>query len=360
MNSTAKTLTFIIIALLVIGFIVYPRYFEDKKEGGPALAGAPVKRSLLEINAVIVRNESLDYELKVTGSVVANESVDLKAEVSGRITGLNFKEGQRVKKGQLLVQLNDSEIRAEIDKLNFTKKLNEDSEFRQKQLLAKEAISQEEYETSLTVLKTTLADIKVRQVQLEKHQIRAPFDGIAGLRKISNGSYISISDELVSVYSINPLKIDFSVPGKYAAQVNTGDLLKFEIDGYDDEIFEGKIYAIEPQIDPETRSIRIRAISDNRENKLYPGQFAKIRLTISTFEEAILIPTEAVVPELNGKKVYVRNNGIVENRRITTGIRMANQIQVVEGLEDGDTVLTTGILQLQPGMKVNLNIQNNE
>lgn len=360
MNSTAKTITFIIIGLLAIGFIIYPKFFGKENDSTPPSEASTQKAPKLEISAIVVRNEKLDNDLRVTGSLVANESVDLKAEVSGRITSLNFKEGQPVKKGQLLVQLDDSEIRAEIDKLNFTKKLNEDSEFRQKQLLAKEAISQEEYETSLTVLNTTLADIKVRQVQLQKHKIVAPFNGITGLRKVSTGSYISSADELVTIYSINPIKIDFSVPGKYAAQVSTGDLLKFEIDGYEDEIFEGNIYAIEPQIDPETRTISIRAVSDNKENKLLPGQFAKINLTISTFQEAILIPTEAVIPELNGKKVYIRNNGLVESRSIVTGIRMANQIQVTEGLLDGDTVLTTGILQLQPGMEVNLNILSNE
>lgn len=357
MNTTGKTVIIAVIAIAAIGFIFYPKWSSSNDE--PSIAQNNASSSKLTVNALVVNNQKLDNDLKVTGSLIANESVVLKPEVSGRITQINFKEGQPVRKGQLLIQLNDSEIRAEIEKLNYSKKLNEDNEFRQKQLLAKEAISQEEYETALTTLNTTLADIKVREVQLQKHQIRAPFDGITGLRKVSNGSYISSSDELVTVYSINPIKVDFSVPGKYAAEVNAGDVIKFEIDGYENEIFEGKIYAVEPQIDPETRSISIRALSDNKENKLLPGQFAKIKLTISTFEEALLIPTEAVIPELNGKKVFISNNGKVESRSIETGIRMADRIQVTSGLVNGDTVITTGILQLQPAMEVELNLINN-
>ncbi|MEQ8925175.1 MAG: efflux RND transporter periplasmic adaptor subunit [Fulvivirga sp.] len=354
MNNTSKTILISIIILGLIAFIVYPKVMKEKaiEENVPS-SQLP---QLLEVNAVVAKSQKLDNDLRVTGSLTSNESVILKPEVSGRVIQINFKEGQRVKKGQLLIALDASEVRAEIEKLDYTKKLNEDNEYRQKQLLKKEAISQEEYEMALTTLNTTLAEIKVREVQLQKHLIRAPFDGIAGLRKVSPGSYISSSDELVTVYSINPIKIDFSVPGKYAAQVNVGDKLQFQVDGYDNESFQGSIYAIEPQIDPTTRSINLRATSANEENKLLPGQFAKIRLTISTFEEAILIPTEAVIPELNSKKVFVSKNGKVETREIETGIRMSNNIQVTTGLNNGDTVITTGILQLRTGMPVNLNL----
>ena len=357
MNTTGKTVIIVIIAIAILGFIFYPKWSSSNDE--PTLIKTTSTPSKLKVNALVVQNQKLDNDLKITGSLIANESVILKPEVSGRITSINFKEGQPVRKGQLLIQLNDSEIRAEIEKLNYSKKLNEDNESRQKKLLAKEAISQEEYETALTTLNTILADIKVREVQLQKHQIRAPFNGIAGLRKVSNGSYISSSDELVTVYSINPIKIDFSIPGKYAAEVSVDDVIKFQIDGYENEVFEGKIYAIEPQINPETRSISIRALSDNKENKLLPGQFTKIILTISTFDEALLIPTEAVIPELNGKKVFISRNGKVETISIETGIRMSDKIQVTKGLVSGDTVITTGILQLQPAMEVDLNLIKN-
>lgn len=357
MGTTNKTIIIAIIGILIIAWFAYPKFFKEEPVA-TANAASNEQRSLFTVNAIIAQNEVLNNDLRVTGSLIANETVTLKSEVSARVESINFQEGQKVKKGQLLIQLNDDEVLAEIEKLNFTKKLNQDNEYRQKQLLEKEAISKEEYETALTTLNTTLADLKVRQVQLKKHRITAPFDGVIGLRNVSIGSYISPSDELVTIYSINPMKIDLSVPGKYAAEVNPDDEISFSIDAYEGETFSGKIYAVEPQIDPETRSIKIRAISENREGKLLPGQFAKINLTISKYEEAILIPTEAVIPELNSKKVFVRNNGLVENRTIETGIRTADRIQVTKGLVSGDTVITTGILQLRPRMEVGLTIDN--
>ncbi|HNP16814.1 MAG TPA: efflux RND transporter periplasmic adaptor subunit [Fulvivirga sp.] len=354
MGSTGKIIVFAIIAVLVIGFIVYPKF--SSTDDAPQQVASVVNK--LRVNALKVKSEKLNNDLRLTGSLVANESVVLKAEVSARVEKINFIEGQNVTKGQLLVQLDDSEIQAEIAKLNFIKKLNEDNENRQKQLLEKEAISKEEYETALTTLNTTLADIKVKQVQQQKHQIRAPFDGIIGLRNVSQGSYISSADELVTLYSINPIKIDFSIPGKYSALVNPKDKIEFNVDSYEKEAFYGEIYAVEPQVDPKTRSLQARAKSQNRENKLLPGQFAKIRLTLDTFNDAIMIPTEAVIPELNGKKVFIYVDGKVDSRSIETGIRTADRIQVTSGLNAGDIVLTSGILQLKQGMEVDLNLGN--
>ena len=354
MSTTSKTILIIAIVLMVGAFFLYPRLVSDDTVA-PVATTSPAPNLMVE--AIVIETEILNNDLRVTGSLIANETVTLSPEVAGRVERINFKEGQRVKKGQLLIRLNDDELLAELDKLNFTKKLNEDIEYRQKQLLAREAISKEEYETSLTTLNTTLADIRVKQVQLQKHQIRAPFDGIIGLRSVSEGSFVSPSDDLVTLYSINPIKIDLTIPGKYAAEVNPDDKITFTVDAYDDRQFEGSIYATEPQIDPQTRSMKIRALSSNKDGLLLPGQFAKITLTINSYDEAIMIPTEAVIPELNGKKVFVRENGVVASKAIETGIRTSDQVQVTAGLTEGDTVITTGVLQLRPGMPVDVNLK---
>ena len=354
MNKTIRLLLVLVIAAIAVIFIFFPDIF-GSKAGGAVITQASEKPAI-PVNGIIAERNTLDNNLKLTGSLLPNESVELKSEVSGVVKKIYFREGQKVKKGQLLLQLDDEEVAAEIEKLEFTKKLNQDSEYRQKQLLAKEAISQEEYETALTTLNTTLADIKLLKVQLQKHQVRAPFDGIIGLRSVSEGSYLETADDIATVYNINPIKLDFSVPGKYSNEVNIADRITFEVDASEEE-FEGLIYAIEPQIDPQTRSLRIRAKSNNPGNKLLPGQFAEIRLTLDTYEEAIMIPTEAVIPELNGKKVFVLEKGLIQNRPIQTGIRTANSIQVTSGIERGDTVITTGILQVQPGMEVDLNLE---
>lgn len=357
MNSTAKKVLISAIILIAIGFVIFPQLNVDgKKETVNAPAAEADK---LPVSAMVVKSSNLDNDLRSTGSLLANESVTLKSEVSGIVEKINFKEGQRVRKGQLLVQLNDDELRAEVEKLQFTRKLNEDIEYRQKQLLEREAISKEEYETVLTTLNTTRSEIKVQQVRLDKHQIRAPFDGIIGLRSVSVGSYLNPADNIVTIYNINPIKIDFSVPGKYLTEVNPGDKITFTTAAHD-ESFMGEIYAIEPQIDPKTRSLKIRGVSPNKDNKLLPGQFAQIQLTIESFDSALMIPTEAVIPELNGKKVFVYKNGAAQSQQIETGIRTADQIQVINGLSAGDTVITSGTLQLRQGTAVAVEIQDNE
>lgn len=359
MNSTVKKILIFVIVLAAIGFIIYPQLDFDNGNAAESDEQAAKPSDKLPVTAVIAKAANLDNNLRSTGSLMANESVTLSSEVSGVVERIYFKEGEHVKKGQLLIQLNDDEIKAEIEKLQFTRKLNEDIEYRQKQLLQREAISQEEYETALTTLNTTRSDIKVRQVRLDKHQIRAPFSGVIGLRSVSVGSYLNPADNIATLYSINPIKIDFSVPGKYSSQVNAGDKITFTTDAHE-EVFTGQIYAIEPQIDPKTRSLKIRATSENKENKLLPGQFAKIQLTLNSYESAIMIPTEAVIPELNGKKVYVYKNGVAETKQIETGIRTADKIQVISGLNAGDTIITSGTLQLRQGTSVDIELQDNE
>lgn len=353
--KTSTKITIVVIVLVCLGFIIYPKL--DFGSDQEPIENESKPEQKLEVAAVVVKSKPLDNNLNVTGSLVANESVTLRSEVSAVVDKILFKEGQNVKKGQLLVQLNDNELKAELEKLQFTKQLNEDIEYRQKQLLAKEAISKEEYETALTTLNTSIAEMNVKKVQIEKHKIRAPFDGIIGLRQISEGSYINPADQIATLYNINPIKVDFSIPGKYTAEINEGDKISFSVDSYS-QSFQGEIYAIEPQIDPQTRSIKLRAVSPNTSGKLLPGQFAKITLTISTFETALMIPTEAVIPELDGKKVFVIENGLVTNRSIETGIRTADKVQVTQGLQHGDTVVTTGILQVRPGMEVALNLDD--
>ncbi|MBL3657394.1 efflux RND transporter periplasmic adaptor subunit [Fulvivirga sediminis] len=358
MNATVKKILIAVIILAALGFIFYPRFFSNNENEAPATENQSDKTNKkLPVSALVLQKGALNNTLRSTGSLLANESIELKAEVSGIVESIHFKEGQKVKKGQLLLTINDDEILAEIEKLKFTRKLNEDITDRQQKLLAKEAISKEEYETAMTTLNTTMADIKVREAQLNKHHIRAPFSGIIGLREISVGSSLNPGDRISNLYSIDPIKIDFSVPGKYISEVSAGDKISFSTDSYE-ETFNGEIYAIEPRIDPKTRSLRIRALCSNDENKLLPGQFAKINLTLSTYESALMIPTEAVIPELNGKKVFIYKNGVAEARNVQTGIRTADKVQVTEGLSAGDTVLTSGALQLKQGLPVNIQINS--
>jgi membrane fusion protein (multidrug efflux system) len=354
MNKSLKTVLFLIIAIVIIGLILYPKLKPD--EQGPAMASSRGS-TIVPVEAKIIHPQRIENVIKITGAIIANESVVLKSEISGKIEGIYFKEGQRVAKHDLLLTINDDEIYAQLERLKYTQKLNEDIEYRMRQLLEKEAISREEYEIALTTLNTTLSDIKEREARIAKHKIYAPFDGIIGLRQISEGSYISPSDLVANIYNINPIKIEFSIPGKYTSLVDIGDSIKFVVES-SSRMFTGIIYAVEPRIDPRTRTLQIRAICKNDEGILFPGQFANIDYVLDVLPNALMVPSESVIPELNSHKVYTFKNGLVNQEEVEIGLRTEDDVHITQGIQPGDTVITTGILQIRQGMPVNITIVN--
>ncbi|MBP9925561.1 MAG: efflux RND transporter periplasmic adaptor subunit [Cyclobacteriaceae bacterium] len=349
-----KTLVTVAVVAVIIFLLALPKLnlFKKGDEVEQAMLQAGANKAL-SVDALILKPSRLDNKLNVTGSVLANESLELKSEVSGKITSISFKEGKQVKKGDLLIQTNDDEIRAQLIKQRYNRKLNKDNEFRQRKLLEKDAISQEEYDNALNRLNTTDADIQLLETQLSKTRIRAPFDGVIGLRFVSEGAYISPNTVIATLYNVSPAKIDFAIPGRYSAQVSPGKKIRFTIES-DMKIYEGEVYAIEPRIDPDTRTLKIRALADNKKGNLIPGQFVKVELILDSSDNAIMVPTEAVIPEQAGKKVFVLENGKVQEVKVETGIRTANMLEILSGLKQGDTLLTTGILQLRAGMDVQI------
>jgi len=354
MNKVLKSVLFLIIVIIVVGLILYPKL--KKEENQPSMAYSQ-ERSITPVEVKIINPERIENIIRVTGAIIANESVALKIEISGKIEKIYFQEGQRVKKGDLLLNINDDEIVAQLERLKYTQKLNEDMEYRMRQLLEKEAISREEYDISLTTLNTTLSDIKEREARIAKHKLYAPFDGIIGLRQVSEGSYITTSDLVANIYNINPIKIEFSIPGKYSTLVNKGDSVNFKVES-SEKVFTGRIYAVEPRIDPRTRTLQIRAICNNDEEVLIPGQFANIDYILNVLPDALMVPSESVIPELNSHKIYTYKNGLVSQEIVNIGIRNENDVQITRGIDPGDTVITTGILQVRQGMPVDITIVN--
>lgn len=348
----------VVIGIIVLLALPKLKLWSSGKEGPAVGAPGGIKSTgKLAVESMVVRPTTLDNVVVVTGSVQANESLELKAETGGKITKIYFKEGKAVKKGDLLVQVNDEEIRAELIKQKFNRKLNQDIEFRQRKLLEKDAISQEEYDNALNSLNTIKADIAVLEAQLEKTKVRAPFDGIIGLRYVSEGALISTTTAIANFYNISPAKIEFAIPGRYSMQVKSGQKIKFTVES-DTSTFEGEVYAIEPQIDANTRTLKLRALAENTKGLLLPGQFVKVELILGTTDNAMLVPTEAVIPELNGHKVFVSKNGKAQEVNVQTGIRSNTQLEIISGLKMQDTVITTGILQLRPGMDIQITKTN--
>jgi membrane fusion protein (multidrug efflux system) len=357
MNKTTKRILGAVIAIVLLGIVFYPKMDFLKADSAAAASGPPSRGGggPMTVSAVVIEPTLLENKISVTGEILANESLDLKSEISGKVARIYFREGQEVKKGALLVKINVDELIAQREKIVYTQKLREDSELRQRQLLEREAISQEEYEQALNELQTNMADLKLVETQIRKSEIRAPFDGIIGLREISEGSYITPTNVIAAYYSINPIKVQFAIPGRYSTRVQKGSDITFSVDATLD-IFNGKVYAIEPKLNPNTRTLTMRAICQNPGNVLLPGQFARVQFILDRKEDALMVPTQAVIPELDGTKVFLSKGGKVVQQYVKTGIRTDTYLEITEGLSSMDTVLTSGILQVRPGMEINVNL----
>lgn len=353
-----KKIITVVVVLAVIFLIALPKLdLFSGKEKMPQTGGPSMGPMALQVNAIILKPEKLDNKLVFTGSVLPNESLELRVETSGKISRIHFEEGKTVKKGQLLVEINDDELEAQLQKQRYNRKLNQDNEYRQRKLLEKDAISQEEYDNALNRLNTTIADIKLLEAQLAKTKIIAPFDGTIGLRFVSEGAFVNSNTTVATLYNLSPAKIDFNVPSRYSTQVRPGKKIRFTIEN-DTRLMEGEVYAVEPQIDLNTRTLRVRALADNTEGLLLPGQFVRVELILETIEEAILVPSEALVPELQGHKVFVAAAGKAREAKVEIGLRTDRLVEIVKGISVGDTLITTGILQLRQGLPVQLTVMN--
>lgn len=357
-----KRYVFYILLLLGISYLVYYRISENKKIQGPSggAKGAKAKGGGgLAVEGIVVQKTDFNSNLEISGNIEANESVVLRSEVAGLVTGIYFKEGTSVSKGAVLVKINDSDIQAQLKDALTKQALSTTNENRAKQLLQKGAISQEEYDISLADLQSLKAQVQLIRAQLAKTSVVAPFSGKVGLRSISVGEYLTPSTSIANLLSINPVKISFSVPEKYMGQIKLNSEISFTTSS-SSKVFTGKVFAIEPGINQQTRTLQIKALAQNPISELLPGSFAQIKLTLNTIKDAILVPTEAVIPVLEGKIVYVVKNGMAQQVNVIAGTRTASSLLITSGLNVGDTVLTTGAMSLKPDAPVKVKLVKNK
>lgn len=305
----------------------------------------------LNVNAVVVKTGTLSDEITVTGILLPDEEVDLSFETSGQVVDIKFNEGTHVKKGQLLAKVNDRKLQAELKRLSAQMKLAKDRVYRQHTLLQHDAVSKEAFEKVTTDLATLEADIEIIKAQIELTELRAPFDGIIGLRQISVGTYATPQTIVSKLTRIVPLKVEFSIPERYSMDINRGTSLNFSIDGVL-RTFPAKVYAKESAIDINTHTLTIRAIYANTDGKLTPGRYASINLKKQEIKNAIAIPAEAIVPEMGKDKVFLYKSGKAQPVELKLGLRTENMVQVLKGLNVGDTLITSGTLQLRTDIPV--------
>ena len=346
----------IVYALIAVGLgaLIFYRISDNKKADEKNSKG-PGGKMALNVSGIVLKPQVFLDNLSLSGSIEANEQVDIRSEVSGIVESINFQEGTMVSKGQVLFKVNDIELRAQLANVKTSQGLASENERRAKLLLEKEAISQEEYDIASADFKSSKAQTQLIQAQIAKTTVRAPFSGKIGLRSISNGTYVTPTTPIAKLVNTSQLKITFSIPEKYASQMKVGNALSFTTAGAAEK-FSAKIYAIEPEIEIATRTLKVRAIAQNPDGKLYPGTFANVALPLDHIKDALLVPTEAIIPIQNGKKIFISENGKAKEVVVQTGSRTEKEILVLTGLKAGDTVLTSGVMTLKNGSPVKVKI----
>ncbi|WP_347158412.1 efflux RND transporter periplasmic adaptor subunit [Pontibacter chitinilyticus] len=351
--SKPLKIVLILVAVGLVAFFIIKRVNpgeDEAKQAGPA--GGPMAQKVA-VDVFVVSPTAYQNKITSTGTVLPNEEVELRSEIPGQVTNINFTEGTRVSKGQLLLTVNADEMRAQLQKLKSNQALYQQMEQRQHTLLEKEYISKQEYDQVSNQLATANADIKALQATLSKANIRAPFAGVVGLRQVSEGSYVTAATPIAQIVDVSPVKIDFAVPGRYSQQLKRGDKITFTTEGSPQE-YQAEIYAIQPNIDPTTRTLQLRALYENKQEEVRPGAFVKITVPLKEVEQAILIPTEAIIPEAEGQKVFLVKNNKAVPQMVKIGQRSESLIQIMEGVQPGDTLIQSGILQARPGSELKI------
>ncbi|UPQ79864.1 efflux RND transporter periplasmic adaptor subunit [Flavobacterium azooxidireducens] len=350
-----KNIVLILLLVGLVALIVY-RIFSNKEKDNSNKNG--VTKTIANTNGIVIQPKKFSNELTLSGSIDANEQIELRSEVSGVVQGIYFQEGSVVNKGQQLIKVNDIELRAQFSQAKTMQNLASENERRAKLLLEKEAISQEEYEIASAEFQSAKAQSQLIQAQIARTSIVAPFSGRIGLRSISPGTYVTPTTVIAKLVNNTQVKITFSIPEKYASLMKINSKLSFTTAG-GKESYSATIYAIEPAVELTTRTLQVRAIAENKEGKLIPGTFANISLPLENLDDAILIPTEAIIPIQNGKKVFVVEKGKAKEVIIETGNRNEKEILVTSGLKIGDTLITSGIMAVKPGADVKVNLTKN-
>ncbi|MGP8215658.1 MAG: efflux RND transporter periplasmic adaptor subunit [Bacteroidia bacterium] len=343
-----KKLIVWIVVIIVIAILIYIRPKEKN-----TIVGPQGLKKATPVEAMIVRATHASNIIKISGNIISNEEVNLQSQIAGIVTEVNFTEGAHINKGDLLIKIDDSQYQAQLQKDEVAKELDQVTVDRTKKLLDINGVSQQDYDIAVNNLNSVLADMKLIQVTIGYCSIHAPFDGVIGLKNISPGSYITTNTIIADIEEISPVKIDFYVPEKYAGNIQKGDTIRFTVAGYDEE-FTGNIYAIDPRIDESSGGLHVRALSPNKTGRLLPGQFANISIALSHIQNALMVPTEAIIPKVIGQNIYVYRGGVAASIPVQLGQRTDSTVEVTKGLNAGDTIIIRGSMVIYPGSKITL------
>lgn len=344
MLTPARILFIMIVALVATSC-------SEKPEQAPT--GRRGQQGPLVVDGYVVRKTSISENIEVPGSLLPFEETQIRAEVGGRVVQMNVQEGANVSRGALLVKLFDQDLQAQLKKYEVQLQIREKTQERSAELLKINGISQQDYDLSELDVENLKADIEATRIAISRTEIRAPYAGRLGLRNVSLGSYISPTDVITSLRQIDNLKLEFSVPEKYAKEIVKGYQITFRVDGGERD-HVAKVIATENGVDQNTRTLRVRALVNATHRELVPGVFAKVNLRLGKDDNALLVPSQAIIPAARNKQVILFKGDSAAYTIVETGIRDSAFVQVTKGIKEGDTVVTTGLMAIRPNAKIKI------
>ena len=351
MTIARKAVYFGLLALAIAAMVWVVRKRSDSDSPKAAERVTTGGGNAMPVYTAKVAPRLLQERVTATGSVTADESVDLVSEIAGKVVKLGFEEGAPVKRGDVLVQLDDAELSAQLARAESRLELAKAQAERQRQLVTAGGTSQADLDAAESEVSVLRAEVELARAQLAKTRIAAPFDGVAGLRYVSVGANITPNTRIATLQKLDTIKVEFSIAERHLGRVQPEAEVTIRLTGLD-EPFRGKLYATEPRIDAGTRTLRLRARAENPGGRALPGGFATVELPLREIPNALMVPADAIIPGLNEQQVYVIENGRAQPRKVQTGLRLAREVQIISGLEPNATVITSGQLQLRPGMPV--------
>lgn len=346
----------LLLVLVAIGGGGYYAYTMHQKQGAqPAQAStAPAPRSGVPVEVGKVELMTVNEEVEALGTLAADESVVIAPEIAGRVIALGFKEGDRVKKGQDLVKLDTAILDAELKQLQADLGLARDTFERNRSLSQRGVGTQVAFDEATAKLASAEARVQLSQAKLAQSTIRAPFDGVVGLRSVSVGDFVAVGKTLVTLTNIDPIKVDFRVPETFLSRVKVGQSIGVKVDALAGREFEGKIFAIDPVVDINGRAIRLRASVPNADLALKPGLFARIVIQVDQRDNALVVPETAVMPDGVGKMVYIVENGKAKRVQVEIGKRLPGKVEIVKGVTPAMQIVTAGQMRLRDGATVSI------
>ena len=311
-------------------------------------------KEAVAVEAAKVVATPLSEQVTAIGTLLSDEAVTVSSEIPGRLKEIHFQEGQPVVKGAPLFTLDDSVYRAHLADAEAKLKLAEQTHQRASQLFKNKYATAQAVDEATSSLAVNTATVELARVQLDKARIVAPFSGIVGLRHVSAGEYITSGQALVNLEAIDPVKADFRVPERFLPAIKVGQTIRIKVDAYPEDVFEGKVYAIDPRLDVAGRSLLVRALVPNKDRRLRPGLFARVTVLLQLKEDALSVPEQAIVPQGDAQYVFKIVNGKVMLTKVVTGTRREGRVEIVDGLSVGDEVVTAGQLKIRDGSAVSI------